>query len=171
MLNRDKVKELIQKKKLIQGFVDLDKQLTPNGIDLTCAEIFEFSKGGSLDFSNKERALPECKKLAAKKRGPEDKFGWWRLERGAYKVKTNEAVNLPKDLVGLAFSRTSLLRMGAFTQHGVWDAGFEGKGEFILVVSNQAGIEIKENARVAHLVFFKIDQTSQGYNGVYKNLK
>ncbi len=171
MLNREELKELIQGKQLIQEYINLDTQLTPNGIDLTCAEVFEFSGAGSMDFSNKERVLPECKKVPAVKREPKDKFGWWHLNKGAYKVKTNEVVNIPKDLVGLAFSRTSLLRMGGFTQHGVWDAGFEGRGEFILVVDNPAGINIKQNARVAHLVFFKIDQTAKGYSGVYKNLK
>ena len=161
---------MITENNLIQDYVNLDKQLTPNGFDLTVSKIFSFSSQGSLDFSNKERILPKQAELIPNKKNSEDKYGWWYLKKGAYKVRTNEVVNLPNDLVALAFSRTSLLRMGAFTQHGVWDAGFEGKGEFILVVENPEGIEIKENARLVQLVFEETNET-EGYKGIYKNLK
>jgi len=170
MLNKNQIKKMITEKNLVQDYLNLDKQLTPNGFDLTVSKIFSFSSRGSLDFSNKERVLPEQVELISNKKNPEDKYGWWYLKKGAYKVRTNEVVNIPNDLVALAFSRTSLLRMGAFTQHGVWDAGFKGKGEFILVVENSEGIEVKENARLAQLVFEKTDET-EGYQGIYKNLK
>lgn len=171
MLNRNEIAKLIQEINLIEKYIDLETQLTPNGFDLTCAGISSFEVSGALDFSNKERKIPEGKEVLPQKENPQDKFGWWKLSKGAYKIKTNEIVNLPDNLIALAFSRTSLLRMGAFTQHGVWDAGFKGKGEFVLVVENPSGIRIKENARVAQLIFVPINQTSQGYEGIYKNLK
>jgi len=170
MLNRQEIEKLIKDKELITGYVDLETQLTPNGFDLTVADIFEFEAPGALDFSNKERKVPEGKKTAPKKQKPGDKFGWWELKSGVYKIRTNEVVNLTNDLIALAFSRTSLLRMGAFTQHGVWDAGFRGRGEFVLVVGNQQGIKVKQNARVAQLVFTKINETARGYEGIYKGL-
>lgn len=170
MLNKQEIKTLIEQKKLIESYINLDIQLTPNGFDLTVEKIFAFTSNGALDFSNKERVLPETKEVAAKKKKAGDKFGWWHLKKGTYKIRTNETVNLPNDLVALAFSRTSLLRMGAFTQHGIWDAGFCGKGEFILSVENPKGIKIKQNARVAQLVFLKAN-TTEAYQGIYKNLK
>jgi len=169
MLNKKEIKELIAQKKLIEGYINLDVQLTPNGFDLTVEKIFSFTSIGVLDFSNKERVLPEAKEIIAEKKKAEDKFGWWNLKKGTYKIRTNETVNLPNDLVALAFSRTSLLRMGAFTQHGVWDAGFRGKGEFILEVGNPKGIKLKQNARIAQLIFLKANET-EGYQGIYKNL-
>lgn len=171
MLNCKEISKLIHEIDLIENYVDLETQLTPNGFDLTCAGISAFEESGALDFSNKERKIPEGKKILPHKENPQDKFGWWKLSKGAYKIKTNEVVNLPNNLIALAFSRTSLLRMGAFTQHGVWDAGFKGKGEFVLVVENPSGITIKENARVAQLIFVPINQTSKGYEGRYKNLR
>jgi dUTP pyrophosphatase len=171
MLNREEIEKLIKEKNLIEGHIDLAIQLTPNGFDLTAAVIYEFSGAGSLDFSNKEREIPVCREIPLQKIAPEDKFGWWNLKPGIYKIKTNETVNLPPDLIALAFTRTSLLRMGVFTQHGVWDAGFRGKGEFVLVVQNPAGLKLKQNARVAQLVFFKINQTSHSYKGIYQNLQ
>lgn len=170
MLNKAQIKQLIDKEKLIENYIDLDKQLTPNGFDLSVSRIFEFKACGCLDFSNKERLIPDTAEILPQKASSEDKFGWWQLGKGAYKVRTNETVNLPNDLIALAFSRTSVLRIGAFTQHGVWDAGFSGCGEFILVVENQQGIKIKQNARVAQLVFLNIDET-ESYKGIYKNLK
>ncbi|MDD5449913.1 MAG: deoxyuridine 5'-triphosphate nucleotidohydrolase [Candidatus Omnitrophica bacterium] len=168
MLNRQEIQELIKEHALVSGFIDLETQLTPNGIDLTAAEIYEFDSAGALDFSNKERVVPGGKRVTPMKEKSSDKFGWWELEKGAYKIRTNETVSLSKDLIALAFSRTSLLRMGAFTQHGVWDAGFKGKGEFVLVVENPKGIRIKQNARVSQLIFERINETSQGYDGIYK---
>ncbi|MBI4335724.1 MAG: deoxyuridine 5'-triphosphate nucleotidohydrolase [Candidatus Omnitrophica bacterium] len=168
MLNREEIEKLIKENGLVSGYIHLETQLTPNGFDLTAAEVFEFDSAGSLDFSNKERAVPGGNKLEPNKRSPDDRFGWWDLKSGAYKIRTNEIVALPNDLAALAFSRTSLLRMGAFTQHGVWDAGFRGRGEFVMVVQNPRGIRVKQNARVAQLIFTRINETARGYDGIYK---
>jgi len=170
MLNHQEIEELINLKGLIEGYVDLKTQLTPNGFDLTVGQLFEFDAPGALDFSNKERMVPAGKELPAKKEKPDDKFGWWSLPPGAYRVRTNETVNIPADLTAIAFSRTSLLRMGCFTQNGVWDAGFKGRSEFILVVGNPKGLRLKQNARVAQITFFKINAVRKGYQGVYQNL-
>lgn len=171
MLNQKELKKLIQEKKLITGYLDLTTQLTPNGFDLTAQSIFKFLACGALDFSNKERVVPQGEVMLPKKKNKNDKFGWWHLKKGAYKVRTNEAVNLPLDLTAIAFSRTSLLRVGGFTQHGVWDAGFRGRAEFILVVENPGGLRLKENARLAQLVFLRINKLSRGYRGIYRDLK
>jgi len=169
MLNKEEIRELIEKENLIEGYVSLEKQLTPNGFDLSVGKVFSFNSAGALDFSNSERVIPIGEELLPVKKKDSDKYGWWKLNRGAYKFRTNEAVNLPNNLAGCAFSRTSILRMGAFTQNGVWDAGFKGKGEFIFVVQNQNGVEIKQNARVVQLVFFRVEKTEE-YNGIYKHL-
>lgn len=160
---------MIKEKKLVENCISLDKQLTPNGIDLTVAAAAEFCQPGALDFSNKERAIPEAAGIHPKKKTSKDKYGWWELAPGAYKIKTNEIINLSDDLTALAFSRTSLLRMGCFTSHGVWDAGFSGKGEFILCVQNPRGLKLKENARLVQLVFFEVEKT-ESYKGIHQNL-
>lgn len=170
MLNKNEIKKLIEDKKLLEGYMSLDKQLTPNGVDLTVAKISKFKKAGLLDFSNKERVISEAEEIIPDKKNKEDKYGWWELQPGTYKVKTNEAVNLPTDLIALAFSRTSILRMGCFTAHGVWDAGFSGRGEFTLTVQNPEGIKVKQNARIAQLIFYKIGET-EGYDGIFKNIE
>lgn len=169
VINRKEIEKLIKEQNLIEGYIDLGVQLTPNGFDLTVANIFEFKTSGALDFSNKERKVPEGKEVLPRKKNPRDKFGWWNLKKGAYRVKTNEVVNLPNNLIAIASSRTSLLRMGANTAHGVWDAGFKGKSEFILVIDNPKGIELKQNARIAQLIFMRINKTDKGYQGIYQH--
>ncbi len=168
MLNRKEIETLIKEQGLITDYIDLDVQLTPNGFDLTAAGLYAFDSAGALDFSNKERLAPETRLLAPEKKKPQDTFGWWALEQGVYKIKTNETVSIPKDLVAVSFPRSSLLRMGIFTHTGVWDAGFQGKSEFVLVVQNPFGCRIKQNARVAQLVFARINETLHGYNGIYQ---
>ena len=170
MLNKAEIKQLIEEVGLIQGYMNLEKQITPNGFDLTVEKIFSIDEAGSVDFSNNERVVPLGKEIAAKKRKEEDKYGCWNLPKGVYKIKTNETVKMPNNLTALAFTRTTLLRMGALTQNGVWDAGFKGKSEFVLIVENPAGVNIKQNARIIQLVFLRVEETEE-YNGVYKHLK
>lgn len=168
VLNSKEIERLIKTRGLIEDFLDIKLQLTPNGFDLSCGWVYEFDSAGMVDFSNKERLIPSGREILPQKLNPADKFGWWYLTPGTYKIKTNEKVNLTDDLIALAFSRTSLLRCGAFTQHGVWDAGFKGRGEFVLVVQNPQGIRIKQNARVAQLIFLNLKKTKQGYQGRYQ---
>ncbi len=152
---------------LIEHYIDLDKQLTPNGFDFTASEIHRFKDSGKLDFSNGERDIPETEKIEPVKVNEDDEYGWWKLESGVYKIKTNEVVDLPEDVIAFAYPRSSLLRMGCTIENGVWDAGFRGQSEFMLLVENDEGVEIKENARVNHIVFEKIEET-EGYQGRYQ---
>jgi dUTP pyrophosphatase len=169
MLNRQEIEKLIKEKSLVAGYIDLNTQLTPNGFDLTAACIHSFSSAGSLDFSNKERKLPACKEVIPRKKNKGDEFGWWHLKKGIYKITANETVTLPKDILAVSFPRSSLLRMGILTHTGVWDAGFSGRSEFVLVVENTRGARIKQNARLVQLIFQGINETSHGYQGIYQN--
>ena len=171
MLTRKQIDKLIETKNLITDYINLEVQLTPNGFDLTALSISEYMEAGKIDFSNNERRIPKTKELAPVKSHANDKFGWWNLRKGAYKVRTNETVNLPNDLMAISFPRSSLLRMGAFVQNAVWDAGFSGKGEFILVVQNPKGLKLKQNARLVQLIFDKIQKADYGYNGIFNKLR
>lgn len=166
-LNSEELREAVESG-LVENFIDLETQLTPNGFDVTAKEIHRFEDSGKLDFSNSEREIPETKKVEPEKENADDEYGWWKLEPGAYKIRTNEIVDLPEDVIGFAYPRSSLLRMGCTIENGVWDAGFRGRSEFLLIVENKDGLEIKENARVNHIVFEKIQETDQGYEGRYQ---
>lgn len=167
ILNREELREAIEEGGLVQDYIHLDTQLTPNGFDFTAAEIHRYKGAGKLDFSNSEREIPETEKVETVKKNEDDDYGWWQLEQGSYKVVMNEKVDIPNDVVGLAFPRSSLLRMGATIENAVWDSGYTGTGSFKLSVDNPEGIEIKENARVNQIVFIRMDETVEGYSGIY----
>lgn len=166
VLNKQQLREAVEDG-LVEDFIDLETQLTPNGFDLTVAEIHRFKGKGKLDFSNSEREIPETEKIEPEKKNEEDSYGWWNLEPGAYKVVMNESVDIPNNLIGIAKPRSSLLRMGATTENAFWDAGYKGGGAFMLTVENKQGIEIKENARINHITFIEIEETEEGYEGRY----
>lgn len=166
VLNREQLRRLIEEENLIQDYPHLETQLQPHGFDLTAGEIHRYTGKGKLDFSNSEREIPETEPIEPEKKDSEDDYGWWQLSKGVYKIVMNEKVDIPEDLAGFAFPRSSLLRMGATIENAVWDAGYTGVGEFMLVVHNEEGIEVKENARVNQIVFQPIDET-EGYSGEY----
>lgn len=166
-LNREQLEELIEEEGLIQNYIHLETQLTPQGFDLTVDEIHEIEGSGKLDFSNDEREIPDSRPIEPEKKDEEDDYGWWELEQGTYKVVMNEKVDIPNDITGFAFPRSSLLRMGVTIENAVWDSGFTGTGSFKISVDNPDGVEIKENARVNQIVFEKIKETEEGYQGRY----
>jgi dUTP pyrophosphatase len=167
VLNREELEEMIEEENLISDYPHLETQLGANGFDVTVDEIHRYTGTGKLDFSNGERELPETEPIKPEKKSGEDEYGWWSLGPGVYKIVMNERVDIPNDLVGFAFPRSSLLRMGATINNAVWDSGYTGRGEFMLTVENPEGIEIKENARVNQLVFLHMDEVEEGYSGRY----
>jgi dUTP pyrophosphatase len=139
-----------------------DIQFQPAGADLTLRAVYGFDSAGSVDFDNSERVLPATNEL----RFGAD--GWIWLHKGAYKISYNETVKIPADCAGFGFPRSSLLRCGADIHCAVWDPGYEGKSESLLVVSNERGIKLKRGARVMQLVLARIGAPSgEVYSGAY----
>ena len=167
VLSREELEHKIKEENLITNYIDLETQITPQGFDLTVKKIEKYRGKGKLDFSNSEREIPKTSKVEPQKKNSEDDYGWYKLEKGVYKVTMNEKVDIPNNLTGFAYPRSSLLRMGCSIENAVWDAGYKGTGSFMLVVENTEGVEIKENARVNQLVFVEIDETEKGYSGRY----
>lgn len=146
-----------------RGIVEvLDKaQFQPAGADITLKEVHRYIDAGKIDFDNKERKISKTEKLKF-----EDEI---HLEPGAYKVIFNEYVRIPPDVVGLCFPRSSLLRCGATLECAVWDPGYEGRSEALLIVLNPHGITLKKNAKIGQMVFFSLKEKAEKlYEGVYK---
>jgi len=137
-------------------------QYQPAGVDLSLRAVFSLESAGAVDFDNSERKLSETKPIGF------GSSGWLHLKKGAYKISYNEAVRIPSDCVGFGFPRSSLLRCGADIRCAVWDPGYEGKSESLLIVSNAKGIRLKEGARVLQLVFARISGSrGDTYSGRY----
>ena len=97
-----------------------------------------------------------------------DKEGWYRLEKGVYKVVYNEVVKMPLDVAAIARTRSTLLRNGAEVGTAVWDPGYEGRSSSMLTVHNPYGLRLKKDARIAQLIFFHTGEVGKGYNGIYQ---
>jgi dUTP pyrophosphatase len=147
---------------LVEAYLDLASQLQTNGFDLTLRDIRTFESGGQLALDNSERILPQMGRLVWQS------DDCMQFNPGVYSITFNEVLNLPRDIMALGRPRSSLLRCGASIHTAVWDAGYSGRSESLLVVYNPHGIVLKRNARVLQLVFIYLTQDSHGYDGVYQ---
>ena len=141
----------------------LDEQFQPAGVDLSVQSVWAFEEDGCIDLDNKRRKLPKTKAVAS---APD---GSLHLPAGAYKIIFNEEVSIPADCAAMARSRSSLLRMGASVQTALWDPGYKGRSEALLVVSNPHGLTLHRDARVAQLVFIRLERgEGEVYGGRYQ---
>ena len=151
---------------LIEGMIDPDVQIQPNGIDLTVGSIEQFESAHAvIDFDNSRRVLPTRAKVAC------DSTGMYHLFGGcSYVIKYNERVNLPDDVFGFARTRSSLLRSGMSVSTGLWDSGYCGRSESLLTLhADTMHAKLCVNARVAQLVLFQLDEpVDVGYKGDYQ---
>ena len=165
VLTREDILELQKlQPPLIEAAVNLEDQLQPNGIDLTVREISTFSSKGKLTDTNEGRELSGTAPVVFDARGGAD------LKPGAYLVTFNEVVSLPADVMAMARPRSSLNRCGVSMHSAVWDAGYSGRSQSMLVVYNTHGFRLHKNARVMQLVFFHTARAvGKGYSGKYQH--
>jgi dUTP pyrophosphatase len=148
---------------LVENLCDTQQQVQPNGIDLTLKEVALFSSSGSLGTGNENRAVSSTSPLVF------DGLGRVDLLPGCYLVTYNEVVNLPKNIMALALPRSSLLRCGVSIHHAVWDAGYSGRSQSLMVVYNPQGFRLYRNARIVQMVFFILSrEAAQGYQGMFQ---
>lgn len=163
ILCRDDILALIQSDlPLIECYLDLAVQLQTNGFDLSLRSVSKLTSCGKLALDNKNRVISAQEKVEF------GSGGVMHLEPGSYSIIFNEIVHLPKDIMALGLSRSSLLRNGASLHTAVWDAGYSGRSESLLVVHNPLGLDLEKDARVLQLVFSKLTGKSQGYQGRYQ---
>ena len=148
---------------LVENLCDAQQQVQPNGIDLTLKEVALFSSPGSLGPVNESRVLSHTSPLVF------DGLGRIDLLPGCYLVTYNEVLNLPKNIMALAMPRSSLLRCGVSIHNAVWDAGYSGRSQSLMVVYNPQGFRLHRNARIVQMVFlFLSREVAQGYHGMFQ---
>jgi dUTP pyrophosphatase len=163
ILSKSEIHRLLKKPPpLIEGYINLEEQLQPNGIDLTLREVALLQSSGRITVQNSQRLLPELAPLVF------DGMGFIDLMPGTYIITYNEIVHLPKNVMALARPRSSLLRCGVNVGTAVWDAGYSGRSQSLMVVYNPQGFRLQKNARIVQLVFFRLSQETEGYKGIYQ---
>ena len=148
---------------LVEDMIEPEMQTQMCAVELTLKKIEVFAKAGSLALDNKERNLPKTEEIHF------DESDWADLQPGAYLVTFNEIVNIPRDVAALGRPRSTLLRCGASLETALWDPGYRGRSQSLLVVHNQSGLQLKRNARLMQLVFMRLDwEAEKAYSGIYQ---
>jgi len=84
-------------------------------------------------------------------------------------VTFNEIVSIPRNAAALARSRSTLLRCGASLETALWDPGYRGRSQSLLVVYNPHGLRLKKNARLMQLIFLRLEKDAEkAYAGRYQ---
>ncbi|KAI4133778.1 MAG: hypothetical protein LQ341_006134 [Variospora aurantia] len=167
-------------------------QVQSCGVDLTLKRVKTWTSPGIIDFDNDLRLtasaveLPfikhqgQFKKLLAKdvtamsmtpsslKKHMAAELDSVMLETGSYLVEFNETVDMPLDLMGQVFVRSSLFRSGALLSAGAMDSGYEGAVGAMLQVVNPHGLLLFKDARLAQMIFHQMSERVEGYSGVYQ---
>ncbi|MBW3019294.1 hypothetical protein KY329_03870 [Candidatus Woesearchaeota archaeon] len=163
-LSRSAVKELVEKDKLVEGYDNIDKQLTANGFDVRVCALVEIKDGGKLAIEKSNNVPPKLGKAYVLP-GYEDRLDSYEIEEkivtaGFVKLKkhqpyfliTAERFNFPEYLMGHNSHRSSIFR---FTQSmicfGFDEAGYKGYLAFMLVPFLDSEVEL--GSRVASVSF------------------
>jgi dUTP pyrophosphatase len=160
--NKDIRVLLDAKPPLLESYLNLEEQIQPNGFDLTLKDIKVLKSSGKIGVDNKHRVISKCADILF------DNSEEIELLPGAYLITLNEIVNIPDNIMALGKTRSSLLRCGVAIHNAVWDAGYSGRSQALMVVYNPQGFRIQRNARVLQLVFLNLTNTTEGYTGVYQ---
>jgi dUTP pyrophosphatase len=163
ILSKQDIHRLLrQQPPLIEGCINLEEQVQPNGIDLTLREVALLQSSGKIAVSDSQRLVSDLAPLVF------DGLGFIDLVPGAYIITYNEIVHLPKNVMALARPRSSLLRCGVTVNTAVWDAGYSGRSQSLMVVYNSQGFRLQRNARIIQLVFLRLTRETEGYRGAYQ---
>ncbi len=164
-LDRDSIGHLIEgTPPLLEHFLSLEAQLQPNGFDMTVRDVARLTTPGAVGADDASRVLSDTQLMEF------DSDGWLQLEPGPFLVTFNEVVNLPLDVMALGRPRSSLLRSGAGVHTAVWDAGYRGRSQALLVVYHPDGYRVQRDARLMQLIFFQMETAaSRCYQGRFQS--
>ena len=163
VLSKQDIHRLLkQEPPLIEGYINLEEQVQPNGVDLTVREVALLQSPGKIAVENSQRLVSDLAPLVF------DGLDFIDLMAGAYIITYNEIVHLPKNITALATPRSSLLRCGVTVNTAVWDAGYSGRSQSLMIVYNPQGLRLQRNARIVQLIFLELTQETEGYHGAYQ---
>jgi deoxycytidine triphosphate deaminase len=120
-------------------------------LDLTVAEIHQFTGAGSLDFEGKEFMPCASVRLDSEQRNPSDTYGWWSLGNGTYFAVFNEKLRDLEDFLAVVTPHSNTCRTGITANSGlITSENYNGDLRMVFQVP-KCGVHIKENACFAEL--------------------
>ena len=156
---------LVKEKKLVERLSERELENPEGaGFDLRIGEVYELEGYGYLGLE--ERETPKSNLVAE---FDPDRITSYIFEPGKYYlIKTVEKVNLPVDIAGIIFPRTTLFRSGLALFNGIVNTGYQGELIFGLCNLGKSNIKVDMGARVVHITFHEVRGEGSQYRGQWQ---
>ncbi len=165
ILGIEELLKLVKTQKLVENLCDREmKNPEGAGFDLRLGEIYELEGEGFLGVE--ERNTPESKLIA--KFDPKKETSFVFEPSKYYLIKTMEKVNLPEDLSGIIFPRTTLFRSGLALFNGLVQPGYCGELTFGICNLGKGKIKVSFGARIVHITFHQVFGEGNKYRGQWQ---
>lgn len=169
ILGLDEVLKRVKKDKLIENLGRRElKNPEGVGIDLRLGAVYQIIEGGAfIEAGLGKRKGVKTEKIAQfSKRGRQQNIV---VKPGDYYlVSTVEVINTPKDLMPVVFPRTSLFRAGLLLLNSKTDPGYKGTLTMGLKNLSDFDVTLQMGARIANVVFYKIEGKTFFYRGQHQ---
>lgn len=168
ILGIKKLHELVKEINLVDNLCDRELNNPEGaGFDIRLGEIFELEGDGFLGVE--ERDTPNAKSVARHDPSKTETANYFIFAPGKYYlVKTIEKVNLPTNLSGIIFPRTTMFRSGLGLFNGVVQPGYSGELTFGVCNLGISNIKISFGARIAHITFHEVLGEGNQYRGQWQ---
>ncbi len=150
----------------VSKYIEGDKEINPNGVDLGVSEIWKIPEEGKVIIHGKERKIePEKTKVELEK-------DFYILPRGTYEIRIANKINIPKDAVGFLFPRSTFNRFGVIkSETAVWDSGYSGYGTQTIRVTVDE-LKVHKDEYWFQMIFISSkEKVNQTYKGHWQNEK
>ena len=151
----------------ISGIIHPKYQVHGFSVHLTVRKVYAVDPVGKLDFGGGEYVPAGRVAIAPLQLRPDDKYLWWELDRESYFVECNETISLAPDQIALIEPEDRLLRAGGW-HAPIFVRGHVDPVELLLTVG-VLQLRVKENARIARVRLFRIDEMLKSARGPRKN--
>lgn len=159
---------LVKEQQLVENLCERELNSPEGaGFDLRLGEVYQLEGDGFLGVE--ERSTPEVKLVAKYNSKLTEEKNTFVFEPGKYYlIKTMEKVNLPTNLSGIIFPRTTLFRSGLGLFNGVVQPGYSGELTFGICNFGPSRIRISFGARVVHITFHEVLGEGNQYRGQWQ---
>ena len=165
ILGIKKLHQLVDEINLVENLCEREmKNPEGAGFDLRLGEVYDLEGEGFLGIE--ERDTPKSNLVAKIDLKKETSFTF--EPKKYYLIKTIEKVNLPIDISGLIFPRTTLFRSGLALFNGIVQPGYKGELTFGICNLSEAKVKVSFGSRIVHITFHEVLGEGSQYRGQWQ---
>ncbi len=176
IIGLNEIVKRVREQNLIEGLSERELHNPEGcGIDLRIKEIHKIVSGGAfikaddgLDLGSRKGVETELISCYDPKKGASEQDEISLQPDEYYLIKTLEYLNIPSDLAVLGYGRGTLMKSGVLLIATKGDPGYEGHLVFGLKNFSQFPVSIQLGARIANVIFIKVDGETINYRGQHQ---